>query len=180
MVLEGEEPVSGIDIHIRSNMKPGGFMQGEHRDVEIELNVSTSGVYLVDVYRLGSDQLVASVSDTLESGTQTLTIPDTLLTNGVYVYTLTTPLDEVGESNFLINKPDSALIYSDPLTTSNSAGEFEIDADYLAIDALFTRGEEQFEITDSLQVIAVRDSTIAGKGFIQVGEGDNFVEISID
>ncbi|MEX0609388.1 MAG: hypothetical protein WD016_13785 [Balneolaceae bacterium] len=184
LVTENGSPVVDAEIHIKSHFEPGGFVEGEVDEVEIGFTATASGVYALELYRLGSLQPFVTVfEDTLETGEQLLPIPDSLLSNGVYVYQIVTPLDQTAENNFLINKPDSALASTQPLTRTNSEGEFEISADYLAIESLFSRGQnEQFEITDSLQIIVVRDEEIVAKEFLQVGvEGEGtFVEITID
>ncbi|MEX0719820.1 MAG: hypothetical protein WD059_04070 [Balneolaceae bacterium] len=185
MVTENGTSVSNAHIHIKSHFEPGGFVEGELLDIEINLEVSTPGLYSLDLFRLGSTEVFATAfSDSLTAGSQVITIPDSLLTNGVYLYQVITPTNQSFENNFLINKPDSALTQTEPYTTTNNEGEFHIDIDYLAIESELTRdnGAEQISITDSLQIIIVRDENIVAREFLQVqtNEDDNFVEISID
>lgn len=184
MVLENGNPVADVGIHIKNHFDPGGFTEGEHIEVDIHFTASMTGVYRMDLFRLGSNEIFATVlDDTLGEGDQKVTVPDSLLSNGVYVYQITTPTEATAENNFLINKPDSTLGYTEPLTSTNTQGEFEIDADYLPIDKVFSReGNEQFEVTDSLQIIVVREENIVARKFIKVSENEdeNFVEISVD
>lgn len=184
VVDNGATPVEGAEIHIRSHFSPGGFTEGESigQGIPLRFNAANPGTYQINLFRLGVDEvLVELLNDSLSVGEHTVLIPDSILTNGVYIYRIVTPFNQTAQSNFLINKPDSALTATLPLTTTNSNGEFEITAEYLAIDETFFRGQDdRFTITDSLQIIVVMNEEIIARKNLTVGEEVNFVEINLD
>lgn len=184
VVNSGNAPVNGAEIHIKSYLDPGGFAAGDTlgTGVPISLTISNPGVYTLELYRLGASEPIARVfEDTLGLGNQEILIPDSLLSNGVYIYNVINPLDMVSQSNFLVNRPDSSLPNVLPYAYTNSTGEFEIDADYLAIDTRFRRSDDEtFVIKDSLQIIVVQNDEIAGRGYLKVKEESNFIEINLD
>lgn len=183
VVLSNSAPVEGAEIHIKSFFQPGGFTQGEvtNNGIQIEFNAFTHGKYRIDLFRLGGEEPFATImEDSLSEGVYSYNVADSLLTNGVYIYRIFTPLSQPAQSNFLINRPDSTLHTVLPLTVTDSEGSFHVDADYLAIDETFYRGNEQFRIGDSLQVIVVMDDEIVARERIQVKEIVSFVEINVE
>lgn len=184
VVNSGNMPVEGAEIHIKNHFDPGGFRIGEDlgEGVTIGFTAVTHGNYSIDLYRLGSEEPFAKImEDSLATGEYSYLVPDTLVTNGIYIYTISSPLSQPAQSNFLINKPDSALAATRPIMTTGPDGTFMIDADYLAIDQTFFRGaNERFSITDSLQIIVVKDGEIVGRNYLEVSEEVNFVEINLN
>lgn len=181
-VLSGGEPLPDAHIHIRNHFEPGGFMVSEEDDeVTIDFNVPQRALFSGDLYRFGSDSSFASfLDDTLEAVEQSILIPDSLLSNGIFEYIIQNDLGQGFSGLLSINKPDSLIIDAAPYTVTNSAGEFTLRAFNMAFGRQFSSAESgSFEITDSLEIIVVTGDSIFTKQRVKVQPNeDNFFEIT--
>ncbi|MAO66422.1 MAG: hypothetical protein CL666_15635 [Balneola sp.] len=183
-VVENGEPVFAAQIHFRNNLEPGGFRSEVIGDsVTIGFNTTVDGVYEASIFRLQADSVLSTFfEDTLKAGRQSILIPDSLLSNGIFGYEVSSELEYLGASLFLVNKPDSALIGTLPFTTTNYAGEFTLDVRQMAIGQEFNfTGGDSFEITDSLEIIVIKDSRVRAVERVKVEPNEeNYFQISLD
>jgi hypothetical protein len=175
--------IAGANIHIRNNFDPGGFSQqpsAEEFTIGFEAPVDTT--YTMNLYRPGAANPFATFfNDTLSPGPQEITIPDSLLSNGILEYEIITGSEFLYSSLFLVNKPDTALIGTTPLTISDSNGEFILESDYLALGRPFQNSGGGFEITDSLEIIVITQDSVITKQRLKVEPNQaNFFEVTID
>lgn len=183
VVLENGEGVANADIHIRNNFNPGGFSQEPAAPkYMIDFSVRVKALYTLSLFRHGSDSVYNTFfEDTLAAGEHQIQVPDSLLTNGILGYVVRSNQDLVTTRLFLVNKPDSLLPGSLPFTTTNANGEFTLNPDYLALGRSFSSPMGSFEVTDSLQIYVVQDSTIKAKrGVKYIPNQDNFFEIIVE
>lgn len=183
VVLENGNGVANAEIHIRNSFDPGGFtQQPAAQNYIINFGIQVEAVYSVSLFRHGSDSVYNTFfEDTLASGEHSITVPDSLLTNGILGYEIRSNQDLLTSSLFLVNKPDSLLPGSYPFTTTNSLGEFSLNAEYLALGESFTSQTGGFDITDSLKIYIVQDSTIQAERAVKIKPNqDNFFEIILD
>lgn len=183
-VLENGKPVFGAHIHYRNNFAPGGFPDEVIGDsVTIRFNTAMDGVYEASLFRLEGDSILTTFfEDTLTAGRQSILIPDSLLSNGIFGYEVSSELEYLGASLFLVNKPDSALIGTLPFTSTNSDGDFTLDSRQMAIGQTFNFSDgNRFEITDSLEIIVIKDRKIRAVEKVKIEPNeDNFFQISLD
>ncbi|WP_020403603.1 hypothetical protein [Gracilimonas tropica] len=183
-VLENGEPVFGARIHFRNNYDPGGFTQQAIGDsVSISFRTNIQDVYEAGLFRYSADSsFVIFFKDTLEAGQHNIQIPDSLMSNGVYGYEVFSETRYLGASLFLVNKPDSALIGTYPLTTTNFEGNFSLDAQKMALGQRFNFSDgNRFQITDSIQIIVEKDRQIRAIKSVKVKpDAENFFEITLD
>ncbi|MEQ8524357.1 hypothetical protein [Gracilimonas sp.] len=183
VVLENGQAVSNADIHIRNHFNPGGFSQeNAAEEYTINFTIQSEAVYTISLFRHGADSIFYTFfDDTLAPGNQEIIIPDSLLTNGILGYEIETNQDLVTRNLFLVNKPDSLLPGSFPFTTTNALGEFTLNQNYLALGLGFRSIDGFFEVTDSLQIYVVQDSSIQAKRTVEVKPNkSNFFEIVLD
>ncbi len=179
------DPIPEANIHIRNHFNPGGFRINENAGtaVTVSFDVNTEDVYTAVLFHHGADSAFAQFfEDTLQTGRHTLTIPDSLLTNGVFGYEVRSDLASLGANLFLINKPDSLLVGTRPFTQTYFRGEFTLNPDYLALGRTFNvAGSGRFDITDSLQIMVEMDGEIAHTEEVRVKpDRSNFFEITVD
>lgn len=177
--------VMDAGIHIRNHFNPGGFRIDENsgEPMTISFNAPSEDVYIATLFHHGADTTFATFfEDTLSAGQQTLIIPDSLLTNGVFGYEIRTSISQLGANLFLINKPDSLLPGTRPFTGTSFSGEFTLNASHLALGRSFnTTGGGGFDITDSLQILIEMDEQIVHIEEVRVKpDKSNFFEITID
>lgn len=180
-VLANGEPVSNADIHIRNHFNPGGFKVNEDNTFDIEFSVALETYFVGNLYRYRADTAFATfLSDTLEQGDHRITIPDSLLSNGIYSYSMQNERGQGFSNLIVINKPDSALPGLTPFTKTNAEGEFVLNSFNLAFGHEFSSQEKgNFEITDSLQIIITRGDSIFAKERVKVEPNtENYFEIS--
>ncbi|MGN8225544.1 hypothetical protein [Gracilimonas sp. BCB1] len=183
VVLENGEAVANADIHIRNKFDPGGFSQQPAApNYMVNFSVQVEALYSLSLFRHGSDSVYNTFfEDTLAAGEHAIQVPDSLLTNGILGYEVRSNQDLLTTSLFLVNKPDSALPGSFPFTRTNANGKFALNPDYLALGKSFTSQTGSFEITDSLKIYVVKDSTIQViSGVKYKPNQDNFFEIIVD
>ncbi|WP_421773350.1 hypothetical protein [Gracilimonas sp.] len=183
VVLENGEGVANADIHIRNKFDPGGFSQEPAAtSYTINFSVQIEALYTLSLFRIGSDSVYNTFfEDTLAAGEHSILVPDSLLTNGILGYEVRSNFDMLTSSLFLVNKPDSSLPGSFPLTKTNANGEFTLDPEQLALGRSFTSVSGGFEVKDSLKIYVVRDSTIqAIKPVKFKPDKDNFFEIIVE
>lgn len=183
VVSQNDLPVQGAEIHIKNQFSPGGFEKGNSIGIGITIpvNANITGNYELNLYRFGTEEVFLTLLDEeLEPGTHNILAPDSMLTNGTYIFVLEMPFNQTYQSSFLINKPDSTLPGTLPLATTNANGAFDLEADFLAIGQSFRNGNYLFDITDSLQIIVVLGDSIITREYIKVGKSSNFVDINID
>ena len=183
IVLENGEGVANADIHIRNNFDPGGFTQEPAaQNYIINFSVQTEALYSLSLFRNGSNSVYDTFfEDTLAAGEHSITVPDSLLTNGILGYEVRSNQDLLTSSLFLVNKPDSLLPGSLPFTTTNSSGEFILNPEQLALGESFTSQTGGFDITDSLKIYIVQDSSIQAIRAVEIEPNqDNFFEIFLD
>lgn len=176
-------PVQGAEIHIKNQFSPGGFEDGNSigKGITLPFSAGSTGNYEVNLYRFGTEEVFMNLLDEqLEPGNHSVLAPDSMLTNGTYIYVINAPFNQSYQSSFLINKPDSTLPGTLALVTTNTDGTFSIEADFLAIGQSFRNGNLFFDITDSLQIIVVLGDSIATREYIKVGKSSNFVDIDLD
>ncbi len=183
VVLENGEGVTNASIHIRNNFDPGGFSQQPAApNYMINFSIEVEAFYSLSLFRHGSDSTYNTFfEDTLAAGEHAIQVPDSLLTNGILGYEVRSNQDLLTTSLFLVNKPDSALPGSVPFTRTNTSGEFTLNPEYLALGKSFTSQTGSFEITDSLKIYVVQDSTIQTiKAVKYKPNQDNFFEIIVE
>ncbi|MEX0845238.1 MAG: hypothetical protein WD022_08140 [Balneolaceae bacterium] len=185
VVLLNGEPVANADIHIRNHFNPGGFSfpQDPLEDYSFIFNTPTDGQYIASLFRHGADTVYATFFDArLEFGQNEIQIPDTLLTNGIVGYQVSSPVTRLAADLFLVNKPDSTLPESLPFAKTGLNGQFLLNAAYLALGRSFRTGSGSgFEVNDSLQIIIVRDEQIIRKEEVYIApDQSNFFEINLD
>ncbi|HET8866634.1 MAG TPA: hypothetical protein VFM80_13145 [Gracilimonas sp.] len=185
VVLLNGDGVSGANVHIRSNFDPGGFITENFNEngISIEFNVQLEDLYTASLYRYGTDEILFTFfEDSLSVGVETIQISDSLLTNGLYFYQISRPSTAVAADMFIVNKPDSLLPETVPLTSTNGVGEFTLLNDYLALGRdFFTTAGGGFSITDSLQIIITNNEEILTIERVRVKPGQsNFFEITLD
>lgn len=179
------DPVVDVAMHIRNHFNPGGFRVDETSTapITISFNVPNEDVYIASVFRHGSDTTIATFfEDTLSAGQHSITIPDSLLSNGVYGYEVRTSISQLGANLFLVNKPDSLLPKTLPFTGTSFSGRFSLNANHLALGRSFnTQGGGGFDITDSLQIlIEMNDEIIHTEEVRVMPDQSNFFEITLD
>lgn len=179
------DPVVDVAIHIRNHFNPGGFIVDENADepITISFNVQNEDIYIASIFHYGADTTFATFfEDTLSAGQQTITIPDSLLTNGVYGYEVRTSIAQLGANLFLVNKPDSLLPGTRPFTGTSFSGRFSLNANHLALGRSFnTSGGGRFDVTDSLQIMVEMNDEIVHKEEVRVKpDQSNFFEITLD
>ncbi|MBO6584742.1 MAG: hypothetical protein JJ953_01415 [Gracilimonas sp.] len=183
VVLENGEAVANADIHIRNKFDPGGFSQEPAApSYTINFSVQIEALYTLSLFRIGSDSVYNTFfEDTLGAGEHSILVPDSLLTNGILGYEVRSNFDMLTSSLFLVNKPDSLLPGSFPLTQTNANGEFTLDPEHLALGRSFTSIAGSFEVKDSLKIYVVQDSTIQAIKPVKFKPNqDNFFEIVVD
>ena len=184
VVLSNGEPVDKADIHIKNNFDPGGFVNEEPRDeYTVNFNAPVSRVYKISLFRHLADSIITTFfDDTLSSGPQEIIVPDSLLSNGIFGYEISTEAGVLTGNLFLVNQPDSLLPGKLPFDQTNIRGEFTLNPDELALGQSFSTSRGGgFEITDSLQIIVTQDSTVLGKQSVKVEPNQaNFFEIILD
>ena len=177
------EPVPNADIHIRNHFNTDGFPSRVIGDsVLINFTAPSRNLYRASIYRYEARSFLNTFfEDSLDEGEQELMIPDSLLSNGLFGFQVSTPSGALGGSLFVVNKPDTALINTLPFTQTNSEGNFRLTNRFLAIGNSFNASFGEFEITDSLQIIVVQDSLIKAKEAVKLKpNSENFYEITID
>lgn len=183
IVLSDGEPVPNARIYIRSHFVPGGFIADTLDSVSISFNAVVNTIYTGSIYHYGSDSVKnVFFDDSLETGPQTLFIPDSLLTNGIFSYNIRNEFSDIVESLFLINKPNESLPDAVPFTFADTEGNFTLDSDFLALDRIFsTTGGGSFEITDSLQIIVADTTQVLSIDTVRVEPNQaNFFEITLN
>ncbi|MAL18638.1 MAG: hypothetical protein CL670_13140 [Balneola sp.] len=183
VLTSGGDPVADADIHIRNHFNPGGFLPELIGDtVRVNFSAPTRTLYRASIYRHDANSLLATFfEDTLESGDQELIIPDSLLSNGILGFQVSTSARVLGGSLFVVNKPDSLLVGTLPFTETSAEGEFRLNSSYLAIGSSFNASSGSFKITDSLQIMVVQDSVITSKRAVKLKANEqNFFEITVD
>ncbi len=176
-------PVTDAEIHFRNYFKPGGFLVQELEDtLGIAVDVPVRTKYTASLFRHGAVTPFATfLEDTLETGHQIIEMPDSLLTNGMYGYEITFN-DRVLTANlFVVSRPDSALINVMPYDYTNQMGEFELNADHLALGRTFrSSASGGFEVRDSLQILIERNNEIVHTERVQVvPDQENFFAIKL-
>lgn len=183
-VTENGKPVFSAQIHFRNNFDPGGFRSEVIGDsVTIGFNTTTDGVYEASLFRLESDSLLTTFfEDSLTAGEQSILIPDSLLSNGIFGYEVTSEIEYLGASLFLVNKPDSLLVGTQAFTSTNFEGDFTLDSRQMALGQTFNFSDgDRFEITDSLEIIVIKNRQIRAVEKVKIEPNeDNFFEISLD
>lgn len=184
VVLQNNTPVPNAEIHIRNHFKSIGFVQNPfYEDYTFTFNALVEGQYTVSVYRFGSeDPFETILQDTLPVGRKEFTIADSLLTNGLYAFEIESPGGQTAGNLFLVNKPDSLLPSTWAIASTNSEGEFTLESSYLYLgNSLRTNFAGLLQVTDSLQIYAVIDSTIEAKKSVRIKPNQaNFFEIILD
>ena len=184
VVLLDENPVPNAEIHFRNHYKSTGFIQNNfNENYTFSFNALVDGIYTVSLYRFGSeDPLEIILRDTLSAGRKEFTVPDSLLTNGLYAFEVASPSDQTAGSLFLVNKPDSLLTGTQAVTLTNAEGEFTLKSSHLFLgNSLRTNFAGLLQVTDSLQIYAVLNDTIEAKKSVRVKPNqDNFFEIILD
>lgn len=183
VVLLDGEPVRGARIHIRNHFEPGGFIVDTVNTVTISFNGPSTTRYIGSIYHHAADSIrYTFFDDTLNSGSQTLTIPDSLLTNGIFGYEVRTEFANLAANLFLITKADTLLPGVLPFTITSFNGAFELNPDYLALGRSFNAGGSGgFKVTDSLQIIVTNDDQVLKKTTVKVRpKQSNFFEINLD
>ncbi|MBD3617110.1 MAG: hypothetical protein HUJ22_11125 [Gracilimonas sp.] len=184
MVTSNGEPVNNASIHIRNHFNPGGFIvsgQGEE-DLTISVNIQDEGLYTGNLYRNGSDTVLATFfNDSLQTGQQEISIPDSLLSNGIFGYEVRNTAVQVAGNLFVISKPDTALPESLPFTRTNANGEFNLNIHYLSIGQSFITGSGGFEVTDSLEIIITDGENVLETEKVKVEPNQvNYFEIILN
>jgi hypothetical protein len=177
------DPVADANIHIRNHFDPGGFLPELIGDtVRISFSAPSRNLYRAAIYRHDANSFLTTFfEDTLDEGDQEIIIPDSLLSNGILGYQVSTPAGALGGSLFVVNKPDSMLIGTLPFTVTDPDGQFRLSSAYLAIGNSFNAASGSFKITDSLQVMVIKDSVIIGKESLRLkADSQNFYEITVD
>lgn len=185
MVTSNGEPVSNANIHIRNHFNPGGFIVNEDRegDLTITLNIQNEGLYTGNLYRNGSDTVLATFfNDSLQTGQREISIPDSLLSNGIFGYEIRNTAVQVAGNLFVVSKPDSTLPESLPFTRTNTNGEFNLNIFYLSIGQSFsTANGGGFEVTDSLEIIVTDEENVLKTEKVKVEpDQTNYFEITLN
>lgn len=183
VVLSGGQPVPGAQIHILNYFDPGGFVADTLNVVDIRFEAPNRTLYTGNMFHHAATTVRNTfLEDTLAAGPQTITIPDSLLTNGIFGYEVRTPISILTSSLFLITKPDSLLPGVTPFTVTGAGGNFELNSDYLALGRVFnTPNGASFQVGDSLQIIVTDDEQVLSVDKVQVKPNQaNFFEINLD
>jgi len=131
------QPVQGAKIHYKSELKERLLKNGVEicPSTLISFQIPKETYVVVKIYQWYSrEYLFTLVNDTLKSGNYTFSSLPENLTNGFYVYELTTE-DTVYENTMYVQTVDwNLLAQTDPLAITNSEGEFEIPVGMFGFD----------------------------------------------
>ncbi|WP_142453902.1 hypothetical protein [Gracilimonas mengyeensis] len=181
VVLHNGAPVTDAGVHIRNHFDPGGFVDGENNAVKIQFETSIPEYFIGELYRYQTSEPFATFfSDSLTVGEYTLTVPDSLLSNGIFAYTIRTERSQGVSSLVVINKPDSLLPGTRPFTNTTAEGEFALSPIPIGFgDSFQSEQRGSFEITDSLEFIITAGDSIFATQKVEVKPNtDNFFEIA--
>ncbi|MDR9415688.1 MAG: hypothetical protein RI564_05360 [Gracilimonas sp.] len=183
-ILENGAPVENAQIHFRNHLDPGGFLEESIGDsVTISFDSVFEGIYTARLYRFRADTaFITFFRDSLGLGAQNISIPDSILSNGIYAYEVISEVQNLGSRLFMVNKSDSALIGTLPVTTSDNSGDFTIDPANLAFGRNFNFSSGfGFEVTDSLEIIVIKNGEVQINENIRVlPDEENYFEITLD
>lgn len=185
VVVDGNGPVQGAEIHVQNFYTPDDVFSPQDVDegFEISFNSSSTGEFNGNLYRFRSDSLLSNFfTAELDSGEHVVTIPAELLSDGIYVYEIITPSNDSFTRLLFTDKTDSLLYRSEPFTTTNADGEFLINPNMLAFGADFvTADNSEFVVTDSIAFKIVVDSVLVETRKVKVKPNqENFFEFSLD
>lgn len=184
VVTSQGEPLGDIAVHIRNHFAPGGFIESDgNSNLRVSLTIQTRDLITGKLYKNGeTDPFATFIEDSLNSGNHEVSIPDSLLMNGILAYEIRNSSRQIASSLFVVNKPDTTLPKMMPFTKTSSTGEFYFDIDALSIGQAFTAPNGGgFEVTDSLQMIITQGDEVVGKGKVKVvPDQSNYFEITIE
>lgn len=158
-------PVNGADIHILFTMKQIGLPKTSVPSkamptTTISFSIPSGSHVSLRVYRLGTRELVATLMDTtLAAGSYSVSANVTALTNGIYIYQLTS--DKVFSEHLmvLLNEDLSVLTRSVPLTRTDGYGAFRIPQSIFGLD-------EEFLTTSESGPTVIAKAVIDSIGFV--------------
>lgn len=184
VAMLNNQPLANADIHIDHFYVPGGFPEQEDAvdkytiDFNLERTMELTGY----IARSGAGSLLATIFDRrFETGEYSVAIPDSLLSNGIYIYEVRGPFIQNIRRALFVQKSDSALIHARPLTTTDDNGRFIIEHEILNIGSLLSFSNGEVEIGDSLRIMAVADSQMVIKQAVKIEPNtENFLEIGVD
>lgn len=183
VVLLNDEPVKGANIHIRHKFDPGGYLINNVEEMSLNIQVQSSGEYLGNFFRYGSNEpFITFFEGQLSAGTNKISIPDSLLSNGIIGYEITGNLGPVSASLLTVSRPDNLIPTMIPYTKTDNSGSFMLEAVDLPFGESFNRSNgSNLEVTDSLEVIVTNDEQILKIQKVKIEpEQANFIEIILN
>jgi|AntRauTorcE11897_2_1112592.scaffolds.fasta_scaffold00532_11 hypothetical protein len=184
VVMYNNEPLANADIHFDHYYVPGGFPKQEDAvdsytvDFNLERTMELTGY----ITRFGRGSLLATLFDRrFETGEYNFAIPDSLLSNGIYIYEIRGAFIQNINRVLFVQKSDSALIHARPITTTDQNGRFTLNHEWLGLGSTLSFSNGEIEIDDSLRVMVVADSQMVIKQAVKIKPNtENFLEIGID
>lgn len=153
--------ISGVGVHYIFNMYSKRVLDAGNTEPStvIKFTIPDSGYVRVKIMRWYSRDSIATVVDgPYSAGTYSVDISALKLTNGVYIYQITTG-STFSERAFLIeNEVISELIAKTPLALSGSDGKFSIPLGVFAINMpVVTANSDTTYISNSIQMVLYKN-----------------------
>ncbi len=179
VVSQNGDPIEGADIHfvpsITTNLKlkPSTL---------INYTISEAGNVRLETFAKWRGELIEVLVDAYHSGgSYTAILTEGAYTNRLYEYRISQSRGEdviVGE--FFLAAPAEELIGSNPITTSDQSGRFELDIGELAIGKEFNITSEESSdriaetrVTNQVEFIAIKEGEIIARVVKEVNEDKN-------
>mgnify|MGYP001587079875 FL=1 len=148
-------PVQDVDVHYIYSAPSSALnkLQNVNSIIQITFIVEKRSLVSLSILRyLKNDSLKTIVNDTLEAGQYTYQVDISKFTNGIYVYRLIIAAVKIEKVFFYLNPDPSTLVQAEPLTRTNSKGEFSIPYELFGFDLPLTRTNEKGTIIDTTHI----------------------------
>lgn len=164
------EPVNNLSVHIKHHLIPGGFVESSGSgQVRFEFNVTEKGDFLIELFRYASNKPLAVLFEgELPQGRHSIGIADSLLSNGAFRYSINATSQQ-STRYFFVNKPDTALPTTVPITETDTEGKFIIDTRSLPLGEILQGPDiNNVQVGDSLRLILTEQDSVLSTKSIQV------------
>ncbi|MFA5832440.1 MAG: hypothetical protein WDA22_03080 [Bacteroidota bacterium] len=162
-------PVVGAEIHYMFMLHQSSPEKTEAPNrsmlsITISFSISKDGWTSLRIYRLGSRELIATLTDTvLQAGMYSRTFDAGRVTNGLYVYQLIS--DKIFEEKlfYLLHGDMESLLKTRPLAKTDVEGKFRLPQSFFGLDEEFTVTNEKGSVIgksmiDSIGIVVYQNA----------------------
>jgi hypothetical protein len=132
----------------------------------IVFTIPTRSKATVKIFRWYTRDTVATlIDDTLDSGTHSITLNSTKMTNGFYIFQVHSDTFFVEKMMVFLNVDISTLVLADPLIKSNSSGAFELPYALLGFGIPISRTSAIGQTIDTVQISSTIQVVLCKTGY---------------